>query len=248
MQPIVTIALRAARAAADKLSYTLANIDSLTAEGDSREAVFDKAIEDAAWRARKAIRKAHQRHHIDCLQIGRDESRDHDGESSWQINILSGETNYRAGYPGYLINISYYRNDRIEAVALLDPASGDEYGAVRGRGVQLNERRVRVAGASLDKALAGIESTDFSETARWAEKVAGVRVSGCALASLANLVAGRLQLAYADGLNEVDFNAASLLLQEAGALSGDRNGGPVSAKKGELLAAAPKTFKQLLAR
>ena len=247
MQPIVTIALRAARAAADKLSYTLANIDSLTAEGDSRETVFDKAIEDAAWRARKAIRKAHQRHHIDCLQIGRDESRDYDGESVWQINILSGETNYRTGYPGYLINISYFRADRIEAVALLDPASGDEYGAMRGRGVQLNERRVRVAGGSLDKAIAGIESRDFATTAQWAERVAGVRVTGCGLLSMANLVAGRLQLAFADDLNPVDFAAASLLLQEAGALSGDRKGGPASIKQGELLAAAPKTFKQWLA-
>ncbi|WP_108125049.1 inositol monophosphatase family protein [Saccharospirillum mangrovi] len=247
MQPILTIALRAARAAADKLSYTLANIDSLTAEGDSRETVFDKAIEDAAWRARKAIRKAHQRHHIDCLQIGRDESRDYDGESVWQINIISGEANYRTGYPGYLINISYYRSDRIEAVALLDPASGDEFGAMRGRGAQLNERRLRVANVSLDSALAAIEATDMTETARWSERVAGVRVTGCGLLSLANLVAGRVQLAYADNLNAIDFAAASLLLQEAGALSGDRNGGPASAKKGELLAAAPKTFKQWLA-
>lgn len=246
MQPILTIATRAARAAADKLSYTLANIDSLTVEGDSREEVFSNAIDDAAWRARKAIRKAHQRHHIDCLQIGFDESRDHDGESSWQINIISGETNYRSGYPNYLINISFYKGDRIEAVVLLDPANGDEFNAMRGRGTQLNERRVRVAGVSLDQALAGIEASNLADTARWGEQVAGVRVTGCALASIANLVAGRVQIAFAEGLNAVDFAAASLLLQEAGALAGDRTGGPASASKGELLAAAPKTFKQWL--
>lgn len=248
MQPILTIALRAARAAADKLSYTLSNIDSLTVEGASREAVFNKAIEDAAWRARKAIRKGHQRHHIDCLQIGRDESRDHDGRSCWKINVISGEANYRSGYPGYLINIAYTQNDRTEAVALLDPVTGDEFTAMRGRGAQLNERRMRVTGASLDQALAAIDSRDFGYTAGWAERVAGVRVTGNGLTTLSHLVAGRVQLAFADGLDDYDFPAASLLLQEVGALSGDRNGGPASAKKGELLAAAPKVFKHALAK
>ncbi len=246
MQPILTIALRAARGAADKLSYTLTNIASLTAEGASRKDVFDKAIEDAAWRARKAIRKAHQRHHIDSLHIGMDESRDYDGISCWKINVLAGETNYRAGFPGYLINVSYYVKDRIEAVALLDPVTGDEYTAMRGRGVQLNERRMRAEGGQLDSALAAIESSDFSETQRWAERVNEVRVTGCGLLNMAYLAAGRVQLAFADNLNDYDFHAASLMIQEAGALAGDRNGGPASAKKAELLAGAPKVFKQAL--
>ena len=47
MQPILTIALRAAQSAAEKLNYTVTSIASLTAEGTSRKEVFDKAIEDA---------------------------------------------------------------------------------------------------------------------------------------------------------------------------------------------------------
>ena len=46
MQPILTIALRAAQSAAEKLNYTVTSIASLTAEGTSRKEVFDKAIED----------------------------------------------------------------------------------------------------------------------------------------------------------------------------------------------------------
>jgi len=247
MQPIQNIALRAARGGADKLSYTLSNIESLTVEGASRKDVFDKAIEDAAWRARKAIRKAHQRHHIDSLHIGMDESRDHDGQSCWKINVLAGEYNYRSGFPGYLINIAYYVKDRIEAVALLDPVTGDEYTAMRGRGMQLNERRMRADGTSLDNAIAAIDSSDFSQAQRWAERTAALRVTGCGLLNIAYLATGRVQLAYADNLNDYDFHAASLLIQESGALSGDRNGGPASASKAELLAAAPKVFKQALA-
>ncbi|MHA7879972.1 MAG: inositol monophosphatase family protein [Saccharospirillum sp.] len=247
MQPILTIALRAARAAADKLSYTLANIEALTVEGDSRKDVFDKAIVDAAWRARKAIRKAHQRHHIDSLHIGMDESRDYDGQSCWKINVLSGEDNYRSGYPGFLINISFYLKDRIEATTLLDPTTGDEFTAMRGRGVQLNERRVRVQGDHLDRAMAAIECRRFEDYAAFAGQVKQLRISGCGLLNMAHLVAGRVQLAFADDLNDIDFAAASLLAQEAGALAGDRNGGPASAKSGELLAAAPKVFKQYLA-
>lgn len=248
MQPILTIALRAARNAADKLTYTLSNIDSLTAEGATRKDVFDQAIEDAAWRARKAIRKGHPRHHIDSLHIGMDESRDYDGQSCWKINVLAGESNYRSGYPGFLIVVTFFIKDRIEAAALLDPITGDEWTSMRGRGVQLNERRVRVDVSTLDLALAAIDSSDPAEIGRWSERVAGIRVSGCGLMNIAQLVAGRVQLAFADDLNDVDFPAASLLLQEAGALSGDRNGGPVSAKKAELLASSPRLFKQLFSR
>lgn len=248
MQPTLNIALRAARSAADKLSYTQINIASLTAEGATRKEVFDKAIDDAAWRARKAIRKAHQRHHIDSLHLGMDESRDYDGHSCWKLNVLAGESNYRRGYPGYLVSIAYYSKDRIEAAALLDPVTGDEFTAMRGRGVQLNERRMRVEATGLESALAGIETRDVTEIARWADKVAELRVSGCALLSMAYLAAGRVQLAYADHLNDYDFPVASLMIQESGALSGDRHGGPASAQKGELLAASPKLFKQLLVR
>lgn len=248
MQPTLNIALRAARGAADKLSYTQTNIASLTAEGASRKDVFDQAIEDAAWRARKAIRKAHQRHHIDTAHLGMDESRDHDGHSLWKINVLVGDTNYRRGYPGYLVNVAYYSKDRIETAVLLDPVTGDEFTAIRGRGIQLNERRMRVEATSLDAALAAIESKDFSEVARWAEKVAEVRITGNGLLSMAYLAAGRVQLAFADNLDDYDFPVASLLIQESGALSGDRNGRPASAKKGELLAASPRLFKQLLVR
>lgn len=248
MQPTLNIALRAARGAADKLSYTLTNIASLTVEGASRKEVFDKAIEDAAWRARKAIRKAHQRHHIDSLHIGLDESRDYDGHSCWKINVLSGESNYRAGYPGYLVSVAYYSKNRIEAAALIDPVTGDEFTAMRGRGMQLNERRMRAEATSLDDALAAIQTRDSDEVARWAERVAEIRISGCGLLNMAYLATGRVQLAFANDLNDYDFPVASLMLQEAGALSGDRNGAPASAKKGELLAAAPKAFKQLLAR
>ncbi|MCH8529360.1 MAG: hypothetical protein LAT65_00785 [Saccharospirillum sp.] len=247
MQPILTIALRAARGAADKLSYTLANIDSLTVEGDSRKDVFDKAIEDAAWRARKAIRKVHQRHHIDSLHIGMEESRDYDGQSCWKINVLSGEDNYRSGYPGFLVNISYFVKDRIEATALLDPISGDEFTAMRGRGVQLNERRVRAQGDHLDRTMAAVDCRHFEDYQAFANHVKQLRISGCGLLNIANLVAGRVQLAFADDLNDIDFAAAGLLVQEAGALAGDRNGGPASNKTNELLAATPKVFKQFLA-
>ena len=180
--------------------------------------------------------------------IGMDESRDYDGQSCWKINVLAGESNYRSGYPGFLIVVTFFVKDRIEAAALLDPITGDEWTSMRGRGVQLNERRVRVDASTLDLALAAIDSSDPAEIGRWSERVAGIRVSGCGLMNIAQLVAGRVQLAFADDLNDVDFPAASLLLQEAGALSGDRNGGPVSARKGELLAASPRLFKQLFSR
>lgn len=125
MQPILAIALRAAQSAADKLNYTVLNILSLTADGDSRKDVFDKAIEDAAWRARKTIRNAHTQHHIDSVQLGMEESRDWDKQSRWVIDVACGEENLRQGLPGFVVNVALYTKDKIDCVAIVDPMSGD---------------------------------------------------------------------------------------------------------------------------
>lgn len=248
MQPILTIALRAAQSAADKLNYTVNNIAQLTAEGATRKDVFDKAIEDAAWRARKAIRTAHTRHHIDSVQIGMEESREWDGQSSWLIDVAAGETNLRNGYPAFLVNVSLYTKGKIDCVVTVNPITEEFMTASKGRGVQFRERRVRAEYTPLSQAVVGIESQNPEKITFWAEKAASLRITGCPLQAFVDLAAGRVNIAASDDLSEADIHAAMLIAQESGALTGDMNAHPVKIKQGELLAAAPKLFKQLLNR
>ncbi|TCS42033.1 inositol monophosphatase family protein [Reinekea marinisedimentorum] len=248
MQPILAIALRAAQSAADKLNYTVLNILSLTADGDSRMDVFNKSIEDAAWRARKTIRNAHTQHHIDSVQLGLEESRDWDRQSRWVIDVACGEENLRNGLPGFVVNVALYTKDKIDCVAIVDPMTGDYMTAFKGRGVQFSDKRVRVEAAPLKEAICAIETKDIHVLSNWHQKVKALRVSGCALQNFVNLAAGRINIAVAQNMSPSDMASAMLIAQESGALTGDANGRPVKMDKGELMAAAPKLFKQLMAR
>ena len=248
MQPILTIALRAAQSAADKLNYTVNNISQLTAEGDTRKDVYDKAIEDAAWRARKTIRTAHTKHHIDSVQIGLEESRDWDGQSSWIIDVACGESNLRSGYPVFLVNVALYTKGKIDCAAIVNPMTEEFITVSKGRGVQIRERRVRAEYTPLSNAICAIETQRIDVLTKWFENTASIRTTGCGLQAFVDLVAGRTQIAVADGLSPSDMATAILLTQEAGALTGDLNARPVKIDKGELIAAAPKLFKQLLVR
>lgn len=244
MQPIVSIALRAAQSAADKINYTLLNMANLTAEGATREEVLNKAIEDAAWRARKTIRNAHTKHHIDSVQLGLEESRDWDRQSKWVIDVASGETNLRAGFPGFLINIALYTKDKIDVVAIVDPMTGDHITAQRGRALQMNERRIRAEVVPFNQAIIAIDTPDFDVVAHWRQRTPLIRMTGCPLYNFVLLASGKANIAIAQNMSPSDMASAMLIATESGALTGNAKGGPVAIAKGELLAAAPKLYKQ----
>jgi myo-inositol-1(or 4)-monophosphatase len=246
MQPIVAIALRAAQSAADKLNYTVSSISQLTAEGETREDVFSKAIEDAAWRARKTIRNAHTKHHIDSVQLGLEESREWDGQSLWLIDVASGETNLRKGHPNFLVNIALYTKGKIDCAAVVNPMTGEFATVSKGRGVQFGDRRVRAEFTQLKNAVCAIETNDSEILAKWNDSVAALRMTGCALQNFIDLAAGRVDLAIAQNMSAADLATSMLISQEAGALTGDVNGKPLKMDRGELMAAAPRLFKQLM--
>ena len=248
MQPILTIALRAAQSAADKLNYTVTNIAQLTAEGAERKDIFDKAIEDAAWRARKAIRSAHTAHHIESVQIGLEESRDWDGQSRWLIDVAAGEKNLRQGYANCLVNVALYTKGKIDCAAIVNPLTEQWLVASKGRGVQLGERRVRAEYTPMKTAFCALSTDSEATLMHWFAQANELRISGCALQNFVDLAAGRVHIAVADNLSAADMASAMLIAQEAGALTGDLQGKPVKLDKAELLAATPKLFKQLLAR
>ncbi|MDN3649093.1 inositol monophosphatase family protein [Reinekea marina] len=247
MQPIVSIALRAAQSAADKINYTIENIDKLMDEGDSREDVLKKAFEDAAWRARKAIRNAHTKHHIDSPQIGMEESREWDGQSKWVVDVASGINNIKAGYPGFLVNVSLYTKDKIDVAAIVDPMSEDFMTAQRGRGVQANERRVRAVYAPIANATASLQTADIDLITQWHSRTSELRMTGCGLLNFVHLAAGKTNVAVAQNLSPADMATAMLIAQESGALTGNATGAPVKMDSGELMAAAPRLFKHIVA-
>ena len=73
-----------------------------------------------------------------------------------------------------------------------------------------------------------------------------IRRAGSAALDLAYVAAGHLDGFWEPGLAPWDMAAGALLIKEAGGLVGDFNGGEDYLEQGNIVAANPKIFKELL--
>lgn len=134
----------------------------------------------------------------------------------------------------------------------------EEFTASRGRGAQLNGRRLRVSSrTSLDGALLGtgfpFRDSQMADMDNYlgmfralTGQTAGIRRAGSASLDLAYVAAGRFDAFWESGLSEWDMAAGVLLIQEAGGLVSDFNGGHDFLDKGHIVAGNIKCFKAVL--
>jgi myo-inositol-1(or 4)-monophosphatase len=73
-----------------------------------------------------------------------------------------------------------------------------------------------------------------------------VRRAGAAALDLAYVAAGRMDAFWELGLAPWDMAAGALMVQEAGGLVGDLSGDSTYLESGDIAAATPKVFPQLL--
>ena len=77
-------------------------------------------------------------------------------------------------------------------------------------------------------------------------QTAGIRRAGAASLDLAYVASGRYDAFWEFGLSEWDMAAGALLIQEAGGLVSDFNGGHDFLEKGQIVAGNTKCFKAVL--
>jgi myo-inositol-1(or 4)-monophosphatase len=175
----------------------------------------------------------------------------------WIIDPLDGTTNFIHGFPQYCVSIGLQHRGTIEHGVIYDPAKNELFTASRGRGAFLDDRRIRVTKCvHLKDALVGtgfpfkeLPRLDFycKQLKEIMQTASGVRRTGSAALDLAYVAAGRLDAFWELGLSPWDVAAGALLVQEAGGLVGDLSGDSGYLESGEIAAASPKVFTQLLA-
>jgi len=137
-----------------------------------------------------------------------------------------------------------------------DPTRNDLFYASRGRGAFLNDKRLRVSKRTrIGEALIGtgfpfryFEHVDayLGIFRDMMHKTAGVRRPGAAALDLAYVAAGCYDGFFEVGLNPWDVAAGSLLVLEAGGLIGDLSGEGDYLRGGQVIAANPKIFAQMV--
>jgi myo-inositol-1(or 4)-monophosphatase len=256
MQPMITIALRAARKAGEIIARAAEQVDLIEVlEKDDNDFVTE-----IDQQAEKEIIYHLQKAYPDHAILGEEGGLvgDENSDYCWVIDPLDGTTNFIHGIPHYAVSMACLYKGQIEHAVILDPVRREEFTASRGRGAQLNGRRIRTtARKNLDGALigTGIPYKNRSEALipdytksleAVAKQTAGIRRAGAASLDLAYVAAGRLDGFWEIGLNQWDIAAGILLVHEAGGLTGDFKGGNSSMDSGNIVAGGPKCFKALL--
>lgn len=252
MHPILNIAIRAARSAGNIIMQSYERMDRIKVV-EKQPNDFVTEVDQAAEKEIIAtIRKAYPDHGF----LGEESGLIAGNDYLWIIDPLDGTTNFMHGFPHFAVSIALQYKDRIEHAVIYDPLRQELFTASRGKGAQLNDRRLRVTThRELTGALLG---TGFPFKRQEHVKLyleifenlflttAGIRRAGAATLDLAYVAAGRLDGFWEFGLSPWDIAAGSLLIKEAGGLIGDCDGSENYLQSGNIITGNPKIFKALL--
>ena len=257
MEPMLTMALRAARKGAEVIDKALQHRDLIKIEEKARNdyvTEVDKAVEKEVI---YHLKKAYPDHSF----LGEEGGSQSNGDSDyqWIIDPIDGTTNFIYGIPHYAISIACTYKGKLEHAVILDPSKREEFTASRGKGAMLNERRIRVSnktslqGALIatgipfnERSLAHLTPYLNSMESVLLQKSSGIRRQGSAALDLAYVAAGRYDGYWEISLNPWDIAAGILLVQEAGGLVSDFHGGNTMLTSGNLVCGPNKVFKPLL--
>ena len=253
MHPMLNIAVRAARRAGSIINRASLNGGALNVRA-KRVNDFVTQVDQAAEEAIiEIVRKAHPDHGFLAEESGKTPG---EAEYVWIIDPLDGTTNFIHGFPQYCVSIAVEHRGALAHGVVYDPVKNELFTASKGRGAFLNDRRIRVSKCTrLKESLVGT-GFPFKELSRLdlytgqlrnlIQGSAGVRRAGAAALDLAYVACGRLDAFWEMGLSPWDMAAGALLIQEAGGLVGDFSGEARYLQSGDMSAATPKVFPQLL--
>lgn len=256
MEPMINIALRAARRAGENIVRASDDLDRFEIQNKGVNNFVTEVDINAEKEIIYHLNKAYPDHAILGEETGL--TGDAEAEYRWVIDPLDGTTNFIRGIPHYAISLACLYRGKIEHAVVLDPVRQEEFTASRGRGAQLNGRRIRVSSRkSLDGALLGTgipfknhcddKLAPYAKTIEiLAAQCAGIRRAGAASLDLAYVAAGRLDAFWEIGLAEWDIAAGALLVREAGGLVTDIEGSDNYLSSGNIVCGTPKCFKSVL--
>ncbi len=252
MQPLLNIAIRAARRAGDLIVRNVDRVPSLNVRSKSRNDFVTEIDQLAERDIIETIRRSHPDHGF----LGEESGRSGGDEFVWIIDPLDGTTNFLHGFPTFAVSLACEYRGRLEQAVVYDPMRQELFTASRGDGAQLDGRRIRVSKQlELEGALIGT-GFPYRANARWIdeylamlkavmERTAGIRRPGAASLDLAYVAAGRIDGFWEIGLNAWDTAAGTLLITEAGGRIGTLSGGDYR-QGGNVIAGTPKVYEALV--
>ena len=254
MSAILNIAIKAARLAGKIIIHAQDNLESLAIIEKGRNDFVSKIDRQAEEIIIETIKKAYPEHAIlgeesGEIDVGR-------SETLWIIDPLDGTTNFLHGFPQFCVSIAVQDRGVVTHGVVYDPVRDELFTASRGRGAQMNGKRLRVSNLDkLDRALlgTGFPFREFGFLDNYINlfktllpKCAGIRRAGAAALDLAYVAAGRLDGFWEFGLKPWDVAAGGLFIQEAGGWVTTLEGNKDYINGHNILPASPKIHQIML--
>jgi myo-inositol-1(or 4)-monophosphatase len=252
MQPLLNIAVRAARRAGDLIVRNVDRVPTLGVRSKSRNDFVSEIDQMAERDIIETIRRTHPDHGF----LGEESGRSGGDEFIWIIDPLDGTTNFLHGFPVFAVSLACEYRGRLEHAVVYDPMRQELFTASRGDGAQVDGKRIRVSKQDgLEGALIGT-GFPYRANARWIDEylamlkaimqqTAGIRRPGAAALDLAYVAAGRIDGFWEIGLNPWDTAAGTLLITEAGGRIGTLGGGEYR-QGGNVIAGTPKVYEAMV--
>ncbi|MBM2829432.1 MAG: Inositol-1-monophosphatase [Gammaproteobacteria bacterium] len=252
MQPMLNIAIRAARAAGNIIIRHIDHIQDLLVSTKGRNDFVTEVDRQAEAIIIDTIHKAYPNHAILAEESGPQGNNDY----QWIIDPLDGTTNFLHGFPQFAVSIALQHKGVLTQAVVYDPLRQELFTSSRGDGAYLNDRRIRVSRQKyLEGALLGT-GFPFKEQQRFEQYLdtfralssltAGIRRAGSAALDLAYVACGRLDGFWEFGLEPWDIAAGALLIEEAGGMISDISGEEDYLNVGDILCGNPQVYKDLV--
>lgn len=251
---MVNIALRAARRAGRIILQAMDRVDTLDVREKGRNDLvseIDRQAEDAIV---DTILHTYPEHGILAEEGG---AQNGDAETTWIIDPLDGTTNFLHGIPHFCTAIAVVNGPTLQHGVVVDHVRNEEFTASRGFGARLNGRRIRVADRDrVDDAVVA-SGLPFPSVAAHLDAYTDVlkdfmgrcrtiRHQGAAALDLAYVASGRVDGFFEIGLKPWDMAAGAVIVREAGGFVGDAAGGDRFLATGNVVAANPRVFRDML--
>ena len=174
---------------------------------------------------------------------------------NWVIDPIDGTTNFIRGYRPSSISVGLVKDGVGMLGIVLDPFAGELFSAVKGGGAFRNGEPIHVADIPLENALVAFGTAPYYQELKDATfavaKELGVRCgdlrrSGSAAVDLCHLAAGQLDGFFELRLSPWDYAASTVILQEAGSVTGTAPGQAFTfEEKQPFLAGTPAVYPLL---
>ncbi len=257
MHPMLTIAVRAARKAGDFINRNLDQVVDLSVTEKGHNDFVTEVDKKAESIIINTIRDSFPDHCFLAEESGiTGNNSDTSNEYQWIIDPLDGTTNFLHTFPQYAVSIALKHKGILDQAVIYDPNRSELFTATKGRGAFLDNRRIRVGkriglkGSLIGTGFPVRDHAQLDEYLKTFKAIfkdtAGIRRAGAASLDLAYVACGRLDGFWEMQLQPWDMAAGILLIQEAGGLVGDMQGGNDQMKSGSIVAGNPKVFKEII--